>query len=323
MKYRRIVTGIITGLTAIMLLSGEALADGIILAPGVELSGGQKSGPAGPGGAQQSDGSASGTGETGVIFDPVSAQQTSGTAQTSGIAQTSADTESLIAASLADPYTVFPAGEPGIFVSRGRMIDASKPMLALTFDDGPRTDTGSRIMNAFEQYGQRATFYLVGSRVASRADEVKRMASSGHELGNHSYSHTYFNRLDAEGIRSEVRSCNDIIEQTTGVRPRTMRLPGGIKDGIILENIGMPVILWSIDTRDWEHRNTSAAVSAVIGKVRDGDIILMHELYESTASAVEQLVPQLVEQGFQLVTVSEMAAVKGTALSDNAVYYSL
>ena len=337
---RKILTGAAVWLTALVLMSGTAFADGVILAPGVELSGTQKNEAAGPGGPGSaagteasgdtaSSGAASGAADGAAAGNaagpggPGSAAGTEASGETPGSAAAESDIESLTAASIADPYTLFPTQEEGIFMSRGRKIDAFRPMLALTFDDGPREDTGSRIMDVFEKYGQRATFYIVGNRVGSRASELKRMAAAGHELGNHSFTHTYFNKLGAEGIQNEVRSCNDIIEQLTGIRPRTMRLPGGIKSSTILANVNMPVVLWNIDTRDWEHRNTARTVSSVIGKVSDGDIVLMHELYESTAAAAEQLVPQLVEQGFQLVTVSEMAALRGFTLTENTVYYSL
>ncbi len=233
------------------------------------------------------------------------------------------DIETLKVQSLADPYTILPTSDPNIVVSRGRTIDKTKPMLALTYDDGPRTDVGERLMNVFEQYGQRTTFFMVGSRVASRASELSRMVASGHEVANHTYDHVYLNKAGAETIQNQVAACNNIIEQTCGVRPRVMRLPGGNKNATVLVNVSMPIILWNVDTRDWSHRDTQKTIDAIIGKVKDGDIVLMHELYESTAAASEYVVPKLTEQGFQLVTVSELAALKGKALNAGEVYYSI
>ena len=195
-------------------------------------------------------------------------------------------------------------------------------MITLTYDDGPQTVVGNQIMDVFGQYGQRTTFFMVGDRVPARASEVQRMAAEGHEVANHTYSHTYLNKVGAETIRNQVVSCNDIIEQTCGVRPRLMRLPGGNKNSTVLANVNMPIILWNVDTKDWSHRNTAKTVGSVIGHVKDGDVVLMHELYESTAAATAQMVPQLVEQGFQLVTVNELAELKGVALNANQVYYS-
>ena len=338
-------------------LSGNTFADRVIYAPGVNVPGQTQTLTPGPGStdannnnSSNADGSQNGTAAT---PDAGQNTDTAGTAaanqdttaqpngnagadtQGSGQAQpteqgqstpdstASTDIETLKIQSLQDPYTVFKTSDANIVVSRGRTIDISKPLLALTYDDGPRTDVGARLMDVFEKYGQRTTFFMVGNRVPSRASELQRMVSSGHEVANHTYDHVYLNKASADTIRKQVASCNDIIEQTCGIRPRIMRLPGGNKNATVLANVAMPIILWNIDTRDWEHRSTQKTINAVIGKVKDGDIILMHELYESTAAASEYLVPTLVEQGFQLVTVSELAAIKGRTLANGEVYYSI
>ncbi len=330
------------GLAAAMLMlcSGmtvTAFADAVIYAPGVEVPGAQPTAP-GPGdsltdiqgtanaptevtGNQSSTDTSSGP-QTSTTPTDTSGNTASSSQPSTGSTATT-DIAALKAQSLTDPYTILPTSDPNIVVSRGRTIDKTKPMLALTYDDGPRTDVGDRLMNVFEQYGQRTTFFMVGNRVSSRASELKRMVASGHEVANHTYDHVYLNKASAATIQSQVKSCNDIIEQTCGIRPRIMRLPGGNKNSTVLANVNMPIILWNIDTRDWEHRNTQKTIDAIIGKVKDGDIILMHELYESTAAASEYVVPKLVEQGYQLVTVSELAALKGKTLTNNQVYYSM
>ena len=206
--------------------------------------------------------------------------------------------------------------------SNGRQVDLTKPMIALTFDDGPQTTSGGRILDTFAAYGQRATFFLVGDRIPSRAAEVQRMIAEGHEIGNHTYSHKYLNKCDAATIRSQVAKCNETVAATTGVSPALMRLPGGNKNSTVLANVAMPIILWNVDTQDWKYRNADHVKGAVIGKVKDGDIVLMHELYGSTATAVETIVPTLVSQGFQLVTVSELAQFRGYAPAPGQIYYS-
>ncbi|MDO4438816.1 MAG: polysaccharide deacetylase family protein [Eubacteriales bacterium] len=209
-----------------------------------------------------------------------------------------------------------------IVQSGGRELDLRKPMIALTFDDGPNSKAGNEIMDSLESYNGRATFFVVGERVSSRQTVVKRMIDNGHEIGNHSMGHKYFHKLDAEGIRNQVEACNNIVEEVTGVRPVLMRLPGGIKNDTVMQNIGMPVISWNIDTRDWSTKDPAKTVEAVIGKVKDGDIVLMHELYSETAEAVRQMLPQLSEQGFQFVTVSELIKFKGKTVEPNKIYYS-
>lgn len=224
--------------------------------------------------------------------------------------------------SLKTPNTLVPTADANIFYINGRSIDITKPSIALTYDDGPQTSVGNRIMDIFAKYGQKCTFFMVGDRVASRATEVNRMVAEGHEIANHTYSHVYLNKVGAETVRSQVNACNDILKQVTGVSPLVMRLPGGNKNETVINNVNMPIILWNIDTRDWATRNAEKTRAAVIGHVKGGDIVLMHELYESTADATAVIVPTLVDQGFQLVTVSELAAIRGVNLQPNRVYYS-
>jgi peptidoglycan/xylan/chitin deacetylase (PgdA/CDA1 family) len=206
--------------------------------------------------------------------------------------------------------------------SAGRTIDPSKPMVALTFDDGPQTSVGNQIMDCLAQYGGKATFFMVGERVAAHATEVRRMVSEGHEVANHTMNHKYLHKLGAAEIQSQVNSCNDAIQSVCGVRPTLMRLPGGNHNATVLANTGMPMIQWNIDTLDWKTRNTASTVSTVLNNVKDGDIVLMHELYTATGNAAVQIIPELVNRGYQLVTVSEMAAAKGYSLEAGKLYSS-
>lgn len=226
------------------------------------------------------------------------------------------------AESIANRNTLIATSDPNIFYINGRQIDKTRPVAALTYDDGPHPPVGNRIMDVMAQYGQKCTFFMVGNRVSGRADEVKRMAAEGHELANHSHSHAYLNKISAEAVRQEVAVCNDAIATAAGVRPGLMRLPGGLKNDTVMSNIGMPVILWNIDTRDWKTRNSDQVTAEVLGNIKDGDVVLMHELYNSTADATERIVPELTARGFQLVTVSELAAIKGVGLNPGQIYYS-
>lgn len=204
----------------------------------------------------------------------------------------------------------------------GRVIDPSRPMVALTYDDGPQTGSGNRIMDTLAQYGAKATFFLVGDRCASRASEVQRMVAEGHEVGNHTYQHKYLDRLSADQIRYQISQGSAAIAAAGGAAPALVRLPGGNKNSTVLANVNYPMIQWSIDTRDWDHRNAQKTINEVLSKVRDGDIVLMHELYDATATATETIVPELVARGYQLVTVSEMAQAKGVQLQPGQLYYN-
>lgn len=214
------------------------------------------------------------------------------------------------------------AGRQETGQTEGRYIDPLRPMVALTFDDGPHPPVGNRIMDCLAQYGAKATFFMVGDRVASRAGEVQRMVREGHEVANHSMNHKYFQKLSAAEIQAQVTSCNDAIEAVCGVRPRIMRLPGGNHNSTVLANTHMPMIQWNIDTLDWKTKNADKTVAAVLNHVKDGDIILMHELYSQSADAALRIIPELHSRGFQMVTVSEMAAAKGHTLEEGKLYSS-
>ena len=205
-------------------------------------------------------------------------------------------------------------------MSGGRLIDPSKLMIALTYDDGPYAPVGNRIMDCMEKYNGRATFFVVGNRAGSYQEELRRMQASGHEIGNHSYSHKYLQKLGAADIRKEIEMGNQAVAAVTGTAPALVRLPGGGSNATVLANIHQPIILWNVDTRDWATKNADQTVAAVLGKVKDGDIVLMHELYKPTADATERMVPALAEQGFQLVTVSELIRFRGGA-APGTLYY--
>ncbi len=203
----------------------------------------------------------------------------------------------------------------------GRQIDPARPMVALTFDDGPFAPVGNQIMDCLAQYGGKATFFVVGSRVSSYGTELQRMVAEGHEIGNHTYEHKNLTKLSGSQIQSQINQCNDAVQAACGVRPSLVRPPGGAKNGSVLANVQAPVIMWSIDTKDWKTRNAGKTVNAVMSQVRDGDIVLMHELYSQTGAAALEMIPRLTEAGYQLVTVSEMAALRGGAAPGGAYFH--
>lgn len=200
-----------------------------------------------------------------------------------------------------------------------RVIDPARPMVALTFDDGPYAPVGNQIMDCLAQYGGKATFFVVGSRCAAYQAEMQRMAAEGHEIGNHTYEHKYLNKLGPDQILYQVNKGSEAVQASCGVIPVTVRLPGGNKNAAVLATVHDPIIMWSLDTLDWKTRNTQSTVDKVLGTVGDGDIVLMHELYRQTGDAAVQIIPALVERGFQLVTVSELAQYRG-GLQGGQVY---
>lgn len=203
-------------------------------------------------------------------------------------------------------------------------IDASKPMVALTFDDGPGPYTG-RLLDCLQKNKAKATFFLVGGNVPSYGSTVKRMADLGMELGNHSYNHVKLTTLTASAIRSEIENTNRNIRNAAGKSPTLCRLPygDGHKNSYVLNALGMPSVFWSIDPRDWANvGNPQHTINEVLNNVKSGDIILMHDVHLSTVQAAEKIIPELKRRGYQMVTVSQLAKYKGrTSLKNGKTYY--
>jgi len=199
-------------------------------------------------------------------------------------------------------------------------IDPDKPMVALTYDDGPYTPVTTRILDTLEKYDARATFFVVGSRVNTYKDCIKRSFDMGCEIGNHTYNHTILTSVGSAKIKEEINATNKAVEKITGVAPVVVRTPGGAVNSTVRSSVMYPMFNWSVDTLDWKNRNASSVVSAIKKDVRDGSIVLMHDLYGSTASATETIVPWLVKEGYQLVTVSELMAVKGIDAEAGKLY---
>lgn len=198
-------------------------------------------------------------------------------------------------------------------------IDASKPMVALTFDDGPGERTGE-LLAQLEKYNAHATFFMQGKNIPGKEDFVKKMKETGCELGNHSYDHPQLTKLSADKIANQIGTTNDLIQQAAGSTATVMRPPYGAINDTVRSSVGLPMILWSIDTLDWKTRNAQSSIDTVMNDVQDGDVILMHDIHTESIDAALVLIPKLEEAGYQLVTVSEMAKAKGVALQNGEKY---
>ena len=200
-------------------------------------------------------------------------------------------------------------------------IDPTKKMIALTFDDGPGKYT-VKIAKCLKKYDSRATYFVVGNRIKDYKNGLKYAYDNGCEIGNHSYTHANFLALGSSGIKKEIKKTDKMIEKITGEPVNVLRTPGGARSKTISRVAGKPMFYWSIDTRDWENRNTNKIINNVMRRVKDGDIILLHEIYGFSSDAIIKLIPKLKKAGYQLVTVSELAKYKGYQLQPGKVYYS-
>ena len=182
------------------------------------------------------------------------------------------------------------------------------PMVALTFDDGPGRHT-ERILDTLEQHGGRVTFFVLGQRIETHRDTVTRAVNLGNEVAGHSWSHRALVGLSEGEIAYEIQSTGAAIEGLTGVLSPIFRPPYGRINGRVERvsaELGYSIVNWTVDTNDWRHQNADIVYNAVMREIKGGAIILFHDIHASTAEAMERLIPDLIANGYQLVTVSEI-----------------
>ncbi len=197
-------------------------------------------------------------------------------------------------------------------------IDKDKKMIALTYDDGPSAYTPI-VLDALAKYGGHATFFVVGTSVPRYADSVRRAAAMGCEIGNHTFDHSNLKNLSIGQAQSVINRTNQLVKELTGAEVRLLRPPYGSYNTATFAAAGMPVIMWSIDTLDWKTRSASATIQCIQQKAYDGAIVLMHDLHHPTVLAADKIMSYLKSAGYQLVTVSELAAYRG-GLQNHASY---
>lgn len=211
---------------------------------------------------------------------------------------------------------------------------SSDKLIALTFDDGPRSSTTNRVLDLLERSGGVATFFLVGYNIPDNAEVIKRAAAMGCSIGNHTKDHKILTKCSADTIKAQVNGVNSLLRDM-GVEPTLFRAPGGAFKGV-KDQIGMPLIQWSIDTQDWKYKDAShkgrsaeertadlnRIADMVFSQAKGGSIVLMHDIYDFTADLCEIVIPGLVERGFKLVTVDQLFEAYGEKLENGVVYYS-
>lgn len=187
-----------------------------------------------------------------------------------------------------------------------KKIDPNKPMIALTFDDGPNPLSTPRILDTLKKYHATGTFFMLGSRAIQNPNLIRRMVSEGHELGNHSNTHANMLKLTDRQIKDEFYVTQDAIYAASGEEATVFRPPYGASNEHISQILNRRNILWTIDSLDWKSRNAEAIKKEVLPFVKDGSIILMHGIYGTSADALAQMMPVLAEQGYQFVSVSDL-----------------
>ncbi len=201
-------------------------------------------------------------------------------------------------------------GERAVYFSHAN----GEKRIALTFDDGPHYRYTGEILSILEEYGIRATFFVVGELAERYPELIEKELALGHEIGNHTWSHPHMKTLDAEHTREELLRTEAALDAIADYRPKLFRPPEGFFPEAVekaARSLGYSLILWSVDTRDWAHTPPCEIAENVLAGVDSGSIILFHDFIgrdSPTPEALRLILPKLIDEGYSFVTVSELLA---------------
>lgn len=199
-----------------------------------------------------------------------------------------------------------------------------QPLVALTFDDGPSGATTPRLLDILKEKNVKATFFVLGGMLNARPDISQRAEAEGHEVESHTMTHKNLEKATLGEIQWEVAAMNQVFQEKLGHVPKLTRPPygNGIRRAEVTENIGTPMIYWSVDTEDWRSRNAAAVQERIRCDTYDGAIILMHDIYPSTVDAVAGAIDELRAKGYEFVTVEELARARGVEMVNGVTYFN-
>ncbi len=193
--------------------------------------------------------------------------------------------------------------------------------IALTFDDGPSGKYTRRLLDGLEERNVKATFLLCGYRLKDYPREAERIYREGHEIGLHGYSHDDMGKMNTAQVKKEIEKTLMLLP--TGCKPVFLRPPGGSRGSAleqVTEEYALAILNWSVDPRDWATHDAQAVETFVTGTVRDGDVILLHDMCDCSVDAALAIIDKLQEQGFRFVTASELARKRGYTVQPGKVY---
>ena len=207
------------------------------------------------------------------------------------------------------------------FLALPAQASGGQEYVALTFDDGPSGRFTRRLLDGLQERGVEATFLLCGYRMEQYPDITQRMVDEGHEIGLHGYSHKSMKDMSRRDIAQELSDCQALLPR--GYVPQFFRPPGGCcSDAVrqVAEVRGLAILNWSVDPRDWATHSAAAIEKAVLSHIHDGDIVLLHDMSDSSVQAALDIVDVLLEQGYTVVTVGDLARLRGVSVRGGKTY---
>lgn len=202
----------------------------------------------------------------------------------------------------------------------GYKYTPEKKTIALTFDDGPSGEFTKEIVDTLIENKAKATFFMVGGRMAENSNIVKYVHDNGMEIGSHTYNHVDATKITIEELKENLRKTNDAYKSIIGEDIKLFRPPYGLKNNKIINQINYPFIIWNVDPMDWKNKDSNKIVNHILNNACDGCIVLIHDIHKTTKDAVKILLPELYAKGYQIVDVSTLANLKGKTLENHKVY---
>ena len=202
----------------------------------------------------------------------------------------------------------------------GYKLDPNKITVAISFDDGPSWDKTEKILKALEDNKMSATFFMAGYKMVNQRDMVKKVLASHSEAGSHTYNHINMKKVKADRVDDELSRTNSLYKEISGFDFKLVRPPYGAYTDDIIKKYNYSFILWNVDTNDWRYKDVDYLVNHIINNIEDGNIILMHDSYDTSVETVEKVLPYLYSKDIQVVSVSKLAELKGITLEPGKAY---
>lgn len=199
-------------------------------------------------------------------------------------------------------------------------VETQPRLIALTFDDGPRYATTSKLLDGLAERGVNATFFLIGEQIIGNEELIHRMDEEGHQIGIHTYDHVTLTGLNRADFDAQVDKTRNMLKNILGHNDFLLRPPYGMYDAGVQAMAECPIILWSIDPEDWGDKNVAREVEHIVKEAKDGSIVLMHDIYPQSVEAALQVVDRLHAEGYLFVTVDQLFAARGVELQAGQVY---
>lgn len=181
-----------------------------------------------------------------------------------------------------------------------------RKQIALTFDDGPNDKSTVQILNVLQKHDVKATFFVLGTNVVKHPEIVKQAAQQGHEIASHTWSHKNLTKLTPAQMHEEIDRASNAIFEAIGQYPTAYRPPYGAIDANVRNEIHVNAVLWNIDTMDWKHKTPSKTLESVKLHAKDQAVILMHDIHQETADALDAVIQYLKQENYEFVTVDEL-----------------